>query len=185
MFSDQDILELIHAFPPESQHNLLVPTASSHGLVTNHSLHNAFESLVTASEPERHSLSDVSSKLDVKVNVVLQLVHEHPQLALLSQNGQAIAGKPVRDLVFAELEELLTKQLVSKNAIAQKHDVSLQAINKLVHIPLIKQQLEKEMDDDLLGARYATALSNTICEKLQDGLNSSRYLRFCSLVVYH
>ncbi|KAF1838531.1 hypothetical protein BDW02DRAFT_541568 [Decorospora gaudefroyi] len=125
MFTENDVKNIFQLFPPPKTSDFLpslILSSSRHGFVTLQFVQAHFRSRVTK-ETQRIPLSALASELDVDQKLVLQLVRNHPKLALLSADGKSIIAIDERDAIQEKLTSLLSGAVVSKADLITQNDV--------------------------------------------------------------
>lgn len=121
-------------------------------------------------EPNRISIASASSRLGVEFDVVLQLVRENCLLALLDQDHGNIISRQERDAIVAELSSSLAKEPVNKSQFSGLYGIDRENLGSLI-LSTVKEDLEYDKEDVLIGTAYAKASSTVLREKLLKGLD--------------
>jgi hypothetical protein len=154
MFSEADVKNIFALFPPQTSSDFLPSltlTPSGNGFATLQFVQAQFRSRVTKGgwfliaqmllyiagtnmplDTQRISLPALAEELDVDQQLVLQLVRNHPKLALFSADGLSIITADERDALYETLRKQLSNGLVSKFDFIAQHDVHVQGLDILL-----------------------------------------------------
>lgn len=107
---------------------------------------------------------------------MLQLVHTHPKLALLSEDELRVIATEERNSISRTLGELLGKQLVSKTDFSRRNDVSEVGIDLLINSYDEDTALSgtvREANGFLLSDIYERTVSDVIKGQLDSSTKSA------------
>jgi hypothetical protein len=185
MFTEHDVKTIFSLFPPLQSSDFLpslIQSDGRHGFVTLQFVQAQFRSRVTKGpcyqhlittfadlplDTQRIAVSALASELDVHQTLVLQLVRNHPKLALLSADSTDVIAADERDALQEKLARLLEDGLVLKSDFVTQNDLHTDSLDVLLadqkHPILI-------LDDYAYSKPYESSISETISNLLQQSL---------------
>ena len=99
--------------------------------------------------------------------LVLQLVRNHPKLALLSADGKNIITADERDALHKKLHSLLSQGVVAKEDFVKQNNVHVKSLDVI----LADQEAETlSIDDCICTKAYETKITEAISSLLTQAL---------------
>ena len=109
----------------------------------------------------------MANELDVDELLVVQLVRNHPKLALLSANGKSIVTADERDALHKKLHSLLSEGLVAKEDFVKQNNVHVKSLDVI----LADQEAETlNIDDYVCTKAYESKITEAISSLLTQAL---------------
>jgi hypothetical protein len=107
----------------------------------------------------------------VDPQLVLQLVRNHPKLALLSTDGENIIAADEREALLTKLQSLLSDRLVFKENFLAQHDIDMKSLDIL----LAEEEKERlSIDGYLCSKTFESKTSEAILDLLKQALKDVR-----------